>query len=87
MIHIIDIGSRGIGGGDRWGGGGTLDLATKVEARGWAGRGCGGGPGGDSRDWHGAGSSCGVDSIRVTGEAVGWICGFNTTEVFGCCLG
>jgi len=52
MIYKIDIGRRGIGGGDRWGGGEALDLGTQVRARGWAGRGCGRGPGGDS----GAGS-------------------------------
>jgi len=57
---------------------GALDLGTKVRAKGWTGRGCGRGPGGDS----GAGSSCGVDSIRVVGEGVGWICDLNTTEVF-----
>ncbi|CUS06892.1 unnamed protein product [Tuber aestivum] len=53
MIHIIDIGSGGIGGGDRWGDLEALDLGTKVRARGWAGSGCGRGPGGDIGDWHG----------------------------------
>jgi len=65
MIHKIDIGSHGIGGGDRWVAG-ALNLGTKVRARGWAGRGCGRGPGGDSE----VGSSCGVDSIPLADEGV-----------------